>query len=202
MSCEDQLNTMDSGSGDSDCGSTLKHGAEAVLKNLKKSLEVASRFSSVLRLIGTAAESDMGGSSGAMYSILFETAAVSIGACKTVTASNVGLGFQSGLNAVMKYGRASPGDRTMIDALLPAIQAFQRTLDENKSTLEAVEAATCAAENGAISTLNMKASAGRASYVSSSELKHPDPGAHAVGIIMRALFEGYKIKESEYGRNN
>ena len=60
--------------------------------------------------------------------------------------------------------------------------------------VEVFEKATQAAEQGAIDTTKMKASAGRASYVAESELKYPDPGAHAIGIIMRAVFEGYKIK--------
>merc|ERR1712226_1842119 len=62
-----------------------------------------------------------------------------------------------------------------------------------KTDLEAFEAATCAAEKGASDTLGLKAKAGRASYVDAKELKHPDPGAHAVGIIMRALYQGYKL---------
>ena len=83
----------------------------------------------------------------------------------------------------------------MLDALLPSLEALQLSLAAGKATteLEAFEAATCAAEQGAVDTVGMKAKAGRASYVDEKELKHPDPGAHAVGIIMRALFQGYKL---------
>ena len=63
ISCEDQLNTMDSGSGDSDCGSTLKRGAEAILNAVKKSPEITSRPSTLLHLISSVAETDMGGNS-------------------------------------------------------------------------------------------------------------------------------------------
>ncbi len=196
MSCEDQLNTMDSGSGDSDCGSTLKRGAEAVLIAVQKKATDLTP-SELFHLISKVAEKDMGGSSGAMYSILFEAASVFIEASKNINATVLGKAFEAGLTAVMKYGRAQPGDRTMVDSLSPALAAFQATLNANGASLEAIEAATCAAEQGAIATMKMKASAGRASYVPSSELKHPDPGAHAVGIIMRAVFEGYKIKANE-----
>lgn len=79
----------------------------------------------------------------------------------------------------------------MIDALSPAVKALEEGQDEDD--LMAFEAATKAAEEGAMNTMSLKAKAGRASYVGESELKHPDPGAHAVGIIFRALFEGYKI---------
>lgn len=199
MSCEDQLNTMDSGSGDSDCGSTLKRGAEAVLNTVKKSPEMTAKPSALFHKISSVAETDMGGSSGAMFSILFEAAAVHLESCKEINATHVGKAFNAGLQAVMKYGRAQPGDRTMVDALSPAIQSFLTTLTSTSSTLKAMEAATCSAEEGAKSTMNMKASAGRASYVAQSELRHPDPGAQAIGIIMRAAFEGFKIKANEMG---
>ena len=81
----------------------------------------------------------------------------------------------------------------MLDALLPSLEAFKSALRTEATNLEAFEAATCAAEKGAADTVGMKAKAGRASYVDERELKHPDPGAHAVGIIMRALFQGYKL---------
>merc|ERR1712062_868635 len=187
MSCEDQLNTMDSGSGDSDCGTTLKRGAEALLNAVKKDPTFASKPSLVFHLISKVAETDMGGSSGAMYSLLFEAAAGIIETAQDITANLVGKAFSTGISAMVKYGHAQAGDRTMLEALI--------------SALTALESATCAAEEGAKATLNMKASAGRASYVPVSELKHPDPGAHAIGITMRAIFEGFKIKANEMGMN-
>jgi len=199
MSCEEQLNIMDSGSGDSDCGSTLKRGAEAILSAVKKSTDVTSRPSVLFHLISSVAETDMGGTSGAMYSLLFEGAAVLIEGSSEVNANIAGKAFKAGLDAVMKYGRAQPGDRTMLDALCPAVTSYISTLASGGEALKALEDATCAAEDGAKATLNMKASAGRASYVDTSELRHPDPGAHAVGIIMRAVFEGFKIKAHEMG---
>mgnify|MGYP001160228822 FL=1 len=143
----------------------------------------------------------MGGSSGAMYSLLFEAAAGIIENAQDITANLVGKAFSTGISAMIKYGRAQAGDRTMLDALLPALTAYMANLESSGSALSALESATCAAEEGAKATLNMKASAGRASYVPVSELKHPDPGAHAIGITMRAIFEGFKIKANEMGMN-
>ena len=134
-----------------------------------------------------------------MYSLLFEGAAVLIEGSSEVNANIAGKAFKAGLDAVMKYGRAQPGDRTMLDALCPAVTSYISTLASGGEALKALEDATCAAEEGAKATLNMKASAGRASYVDTSELRHPDPGAHAIGIIMRAVFEGFKIKAHEMG---
>ena len=132
----------------------------------------------------------MGGSSGAMYSLLFEAAAVYIENCGTITAKNIAKAFTIGLEAMKKYGGAREGDRTMIDALSPALDTFQTSLDK-MDTLKALEVATCASEEGANKTLKMKAYAGRASYVPDSELKHPDPGAHAIGITMRSIFNSF-----------
>ena len=99
----------------------------------------------------------------------------------------VGQAFEAGLKAVMKYGGAQVGDRTMVDAISPAVSAL---LEEDKAptTLEKrLEKAADAAEEGARATQAMKASAGRASYVAASQLVYPDPGAHAVGVILRAI---------------
>ena len=83
----------------------------------------------------------------------------------------------------------------MIDALHPALKVLRDAKESstNKDHLSVFEAATQGAEKGAIETIKMRASAGRASYVAESELKYPDPGAHAIGIIMRAIFEAFKI---------
>ena len=189
ISCEGQLNIMDSGAGDSDCGSTLKRGAEGLQQRIKDNPEVLDYMAKLLRTAGDAAEKDMGGSSGAMFSLLFEASAVSMEGESVLDLTAFSRAFDKGLNAMQEYGRAQPGDRTMIDALHPAFQALHQDLG---SDLKTFEAATCAAEKGAANTLTMKARAGRASYVSADELKHPDPGAHAIGVIMRALYQGFK----------
>ena len=189
---EDLLNVMDSGSGDSDCGSTIRRGAEAVLLNLENNPEISQRPSELFHMIGQVAETKMGGSSGAMYSLLFEAAAVQLERHSSITSIELADAFASGLSAMQKYGRAQVGDRTMIDALSPALTSFQA----NRSSADphqALEAATMAAEEGAKATLKMKAFAGRASYVPVTELKHPDPGAHAVAVAMRAIFDAYKL---------
>lgn len=148
------------------------------------------------KMISCVAEEDMGGTAGAMYSILFATAA-SIMRQKHVTPESLILALGEGVEKVMKYGGAEPGDRTMLDALVPAIKSF---LDPAKP-LQSLEKATVAAEEGAVATKDMKtAKAGRASYVSPDELKNPDAGAHAVGIVFRAVYQAVlaKCRESGY----
>ena len=198
ISCEHQLNTMDSGSGDSDCGSTLRRGAEKLMEVIKNKGDhfVYEHIAILFGLIAGVAEKEMGGSSGAMYSIFFESASAMIEKAGSITLKVLSEALDEGLANMRKYGRAAPGDRTMIDAIHPALMVLRnaKEVSTEENNLSAFEKATQAAEQGAIDTIKMKASAGRASYVAQSELKYPDPGAHAIGIIMRAIFEGYKLK--------
>ena len=198
ISCENQLNTMDSGSGDSDCGSTLRRGAEKFLEAIKNNCanNVYKNLAILFGMIAEIAEKEMGGSSGAMYSIFFESASSIIEKSDKMSLQVLSEALDEGLANMRKYGRAAPGDRTMIDAIHPALLVLreERVSEMEDNHLNIFEKATQAAEQGAIDTVKMKASAGRASYVAESELKYPDPGAHAIGIIMRAVFEGYKIK--------
>ena len=103
----------------------------------------------------------------------------------------LGPAFKAGLEAVMKYGGARVGDRTMVDALSPAVSALLLD-DDTTSFRDRVENAAEAGEKGARATLSMTASAGRASYVAASQLVYPDPGAHAVAIILRAICDSFK----------
>jgi len=195
ISCEAMLNTMDSGSGDGDCGSTLRRGAEELQKRISKDPTKLDHLTSLLWTVADVAENTMGGSSGAMYSILTESAAAVLSKQDSLHSKNISQAFDEGAAAMQVYGGAQLGDRTMLDALLPSLDALRSTIADaaGKTDMEAFEAATCAAEKGASDTLGLKAKAGRASYVDANELKHPDPGAHAVGIIMRALYQGYKL---------
>jgi dihydroxyacetone kinase len=198
ISCENQLNTMDSGSGDSDCGSTLRRGAEKLMEAIANNSanNVYNHLAVLFGMVAEIAEKEMGGSSGAMYSIFFESASSIIEKSDKMSLKVLSEALDEGLANMRKYGRASPGDRTMIDAMHPALLVLreERLSATEDKHLNIFEKATQAAEQGAKDTVKMKASAGRASYVAESELKYPDPGAHAIGIIMRAVFEGYKIK--------
>ncbi len=189
-SCESQLNNLDSTSGDGDCGSTFKRGAEHLLGQQDT---ITTSVESIFRAVSVAAEESMGGSSGAMYSLLFAAAAGNLkkdDRTDNPSASEIFEALRKGTDAVSKYGGARRGDRTMLDAILPALDASEVS---NTDDLNRLKLATIAAEEGAKATANMKASAGRASYVAQNlSLGKPDPGAHAVGIMMRAVYEAAK----------
>ncbi|MEM9577639.1 MAG: dihydroxyacetone kinase subunit DhaK [Pseudomonadota bacterium] len=169
---EADLNALDAKSGDGDTGSTLATAARALKSDLGK-LPLADQ-TQLFRALGNALSQTMGGSSGVILAIFFGAAGdASAGG---VTAHKALL---AGLQRICEVGGASVGDRTMIDALAPALDALEGGL----------EAAAIAARNGADATASIhRAKAGRAAYVPSENLKgNNDPGAEAVALVFEAL---------------
>ncbi|XP_063993832.1 triokinase/FMN cyclase-like [Diachasmimorpha longicaudata] len=185
---EEKLNNLDRGCGDGDCGSTHRKLAEGILSSLE-TFKISHPASLLIELSGIA-EEGMGGTSGAVYSLFFATAATTL----TQNSSKVNWNelltdaWRSGIDGVMKYSKARPGDRTMLDALDPAQKAF----DDNstKPLKEALKAAADAAQKGCAATEKMLPKAGRASYVKNSDfLTNVDAGAFGVVIWLRAVVE-------------
>ncbi len=171
---ESELNGLDAKSGDGDTGSTLS-GAAWALDGARDRLPLAD-LTQLFRAIGTELSQTMGGSSGVLLAIYFTAAGdASAGGATPVEA------LRAGLDRVRQVGGAAPGDRTMIDALLPALEALPQGL----------AAAAQAARQGADATAQItKAKAGRASYISEDKLAgHNDPGAEAVALLFEGLAE-------------
>ncbi|XP_078313706.1 triokinase/FMN cyclase-like [Crassostrea virginica] len=192
IASENELNNLDKESGDGDCGSTLARGAKAILQNLgpkdNPGLPVgvpANLALSLARIV----ENSMGGSSGALYSLFLTSASLCLQS--SVTPADWVKALNNGNKTVMGYGRAEPGDRTMIDSLVAAGTTLTEKVASN-TPLEAMEAAVQAADKAAQSTASMKARAGRASYVSAERLNSPDPGAVSVTYWLRAVLEVLK----------
>lgn len=183
-----RLNALDAKSGDGDCGSTLSIGAR-VLNDLHQ-LPPSNDVRSLLGAIGRTVGESMGGSSGAVVQILFTGGAASQQvASSATTAQAIGRALQAGCDAVTKFGGARQGDRTMLDALVPAVAAFLAALDNGASSLDALRAGALAARAGCQTTKNMQSRAGRANYVSGEALSEVDPGAEAVALIWETAAE-------------
>ena len=174
IQAEPALNALDAQSGDGDTGSTLA-GAARALKDAIPRLPQAD-LTQLYRAIGLELSQTMGGSSGVLLAIFFSA----VGDAASSGQSNV-QALKSGLARVQEVGGARPGDRTMIDALTPALKALP----------EGFAAAAEAARAGADYTAEiLKAKAGRASYISEDRLKgHNDPGAEAVALLFESLTE-------------
>ena len=168
---EAKLNALDARVGDGDTGSTIATAARHIAGNLgKMPLAKPDQF---FASVSDAMTRGMGGSSGVLLAIFFAAASQAASAGKPWPAA-----LKSGLARMMEYGGANPGDRTMLDALLPALNA-----------LPDVAEAAIAARSGADATANMaRARAGRSTYVSSDKLKgFNDPGAEAVALLLEGL---------------
>jgi dihydroxyacetone kinase len=172
VASEAALNALDAKSGDGDTGSTLAGAARALISALDR-LPLADP-TQLYRAIGTELSQTMGGSSGVLLAIFFAAAGDASAGGKSLDGA-----LQAGLDRVMQVGGAAPGDRTMIDALAPALAALA----------QGPAAAARAAREGANRTAQMtRAKAGRASYLSQDKLAgHIDPGAEGVARLFETL---------------
>jgi triose/dihydroxyacetone kinase / FAD-AMP lyase (cyclizing) len=173
VTCEAELNRLDARTGDGDTGSTMATGARSVLAALPRL--PLGQPGPALRRIGEILSASMGGTSGVLLSIFFTSAGQKLGEGADVAAA-----LAEGLARIRFYGGAGPGDRTLIDALAPAIDAL---------AAGDLAAAATAAGRGAEATAAMtRARAGRASYLAEADLAGvPDPGAVAVAEVFAAL---------------
>jgi dihydroxyacetone kinase len=172
MAAEEDLNALDAKSGDGDTGSTLATASRALIDAMPR-LPLADT-TQLYRAIGQELSQTMGGSSGVLLAIFFAAAGdASANGANTIDA------LRAGLDRIQQVGGAGPGDRTMIDALQPALDALP----------DGLQAAASAARAGADRTAQMtKAKAGRATYISEEKLAgHNDPGAEAVARLLEQI---------------
>jgi dihydroxyacetone kinase len=176
---EAHLNALDAKVGDGDTGSTFAAGAREIADLLHHQQLPLANLATLFALIGERLTVVMGGSSGVLMSIFFTAAGQ-----KLEQGAGVADALNTGLAQMKFYGGADEGDRTMIDALQPALTSL---LAQPHNLQAAYDAALAGAERTCLSS---KANAGRASYLSSeSLLGNMDPGAHAVAMVFKALAE-------------
>ncbi|KAG3284922.1 triokinase and FMN cyclase, transcript variant X1 [Ictidomys tridecemlineatus] len=186
LGLEERLNALDRAAGDGDCGTTHSRAARAIQGWLKEGPPPASP-AQVLSKLSVLLLEKMGGSSGALYGLFLTAAAQPLKANTDLPAWS--LAMDAGLEAMQKYGKAAPGDRTMLDSLWAAGQELQAWKKPGADLLQVLTKAVKSAEAAAEATKNMEAGAGRASYISSARLDQPDPGAVAAAAILRAILE-------------
>ncbi|XP_077605059.1 triokinase/FMN cyclase isoform X3 [Crocuta crocuta] len=186
LGLEEHLNALDRAAGDGDCGTTHSRAARAIQGWLKEGPPPGSPAQLLSKLSLLLLEK-MGGSSGALYGLFLTAAAQPLKAKTDLPAWSAAM--EAGLEAMQKYGKAAPGDRTMLDSLWAAGQELQAWKSPGASLLHVLTKAVQSAEAAAEATKTMEAGAGRASYISSARLDQPDPGAVAAAAILRAILE-------------
>jgi phosphoenolpyruvate---glycerone phosphotransferase subunit DhaL len=182
----DYLTQLDAAIGDGDHGTNMDRGFSAVQKALAEQ-DTDVPPGRLLIVAGKTLVSSVGGASGPLWGSAFRRAGRTLGDDEEWDAEQLLAALEAARDGVVELGAAAPGDKTMVDALTPAVDAMRASLDGDGSLLAAVAAAAQAAEDGARATVPLQARKGRASYLGERSVGHQDPGATSVALVMRAL---------------
>ena len=170
-----RLTELDSAIGDADHGSNLQRGFAAVSAALAK--EPPQTPGAVLTLAGRQLISTVGGASGPLYGTLLRRTGKALGDAPAVSPADLARALGEGVAAVAQLGGAQAGDKTMLDALLPAVDALGTSFAAGRD----------AAREGAEATVPLRARKGRASYLGERSVGHQDPGATSAALLIAAL---------------
>ena len=180
----DHLTELDSAIGDADHGTNMDRGLTAAVAALDDARSAST--GALLKKVGTTLVSTVGGASGPLYGTLFLRMGVALGDDDAVAGERLAAALRSGLDGVAARGRAEAGDKTMLDALAPAVDALDAALADGAALPEALAAARDAADRGRDATTPMRARKGRASYLGERSIGHQDPGATSVALLVAA----------------
>jgi phosphoenolpyruvate---glycerone phosphotransferase subunit DhaL len=177
-----ELIQLDRAIGDGDHGENLDRGFRAVVSKLDES--TPDTPGAVLKLVATTLISKVGGAAGPLYGTAFLRAATALGDTAELGPAEVTEALRAALGGIVARGKAELGDKTMVDALDPAVQAAEK---EQGSVAALLSAAADAAAAGAESTVPLVARKGRASYLGERSAGHLDPGARSTTLLLRSF---------------
>ncbi len=181
----DYLVQLDAAIGDGDHGTNMSRGFTAVVQAING--EPGATPGRLLILAGRTLVSSVGGASGPLWGSALRSAGRALGDKTTFQAEDLVEVLAAALTAVKDLGAASPGEKTMVDALEPAVDVLRERVAAGTPLPEALEDAGEAAEAGMRATTPMQARKGRASYLGERSVGHQDPGATSTAMIIRAL---------------
>jgi dihydroxyacetone kinase-like protein len=184
---KDYLTQLDAAIGDADHGANMNRGLQAVLAK-KADLQNAD-VGALLKGVAMTLISTVGGASGALYGTFFLQASTIAGNRTELSPSEFGSVLEKGLAGIVLRGKATIGDKTMVDALQPAIKAYKHSIESGETLDQALSKASSAAEEGLKSTVPLVARKGRASYLGERSAGHPDPGATSTVLLFRSAAE-------------
>jgi len=179
------LTQLDSPIGDADHGINMDRGFKAVLEKLPA--VAAMDIGSILKTVGTTLVSTVGGASGPLYGTAFLRAGMATSGKHELYEADVVNLLEVALEGVKARGKAQPGEKTMVDALTPALAAAKEAEAQNLGLSELLRRASEAAEKGMKATIPMLATKGRASYLGERSIGHQDPGATSSWLILKTL---------------
>jgi phosphoenolpyruvate---glycerone phosphotransferase subunit DhaL len=179
------LTGLDAAIGDGDHGINMDRGFQSVLVKLAPVRDKDA--GTLLKTTGMALVGSVGGAGGPLYGTFFLRAGSALDGKAEVSNADLVGALEAGLKGVVERGKANRNDKTMVDALAPAIERARQYVDEGAPLEEALAAAADAAEEGMKATIPLKALKGRASYLGDRSIGHQDPGATSSYLMLRAL---------------
>ncbi len=182
---KDELTELDAAIGDADHGANMQRGMQAA----RERLPAEGTPEALLRAVATALISKVGGASGPLYGTAFLRAGAAVAGKATLGASDVEALFRAALEGVVARGHAELGDKTMVDAFSPAVDALGAALGRGSTLSAALAEAREAAARGSDATIPLIARKGRASYLGERARGHRDPGSLSTTLLFEAAAE-------------
>jgi dihydroxyacetone kinase-like protein len=182
----DYLTQLDAAIGDADHGTNMDRGFAAVVERLE-SEDDAQPPGKLLLTAGSTLVSTVGGASGPLWGTALRRAGRTLGDAETFGPDELAAALAAALAGVVELGAANEGEKTMVDALSPAVKALQERVAKGAGLAEALAAAREAGEEGMRATVPLQALKGRASYLGERSIGHQDPGATSTALILAAL---------------
>lgn len=187
----DELTALDAAIGDGDHGINMDRGCAAVLQRLAST--PPEDLGALCKLVGTTLISTVGGASGPLYGTAFLRMGAALAGTTAASADDLATALHAAYEGVAARGKSTRGEKTMLDAFGPALDALQAARVEGRSLREAIADATTAASHGARATIPLQATRGRASYVGAGSVGHQDPGATSMAIFFQSLAESVGV---------
>ena len=181
---KDYLTELDSIIGDADHGANMHRGFQAVMTKLPCVQD--KDIGAIFKTVGMTLLSTVGGAGGPLYSTLFIQAGNRLNEKMELTLSDWAEALEAANNGIVRLGKAEIGDKTMVDALTPAVQALQDASKDGKTLEEGLQMSMDAAKKGMESTIPLVARKGRASYLGERSAGHQDPGATSSYMLLKA----------------
>jgi dihydroxyacetone kinase-like protein len=184
------LTELDAAIGDADHGINMDRGFTAVRKELASKPQ--EDIGAILKTASLVLIRIVGGASGPLYGTFFLRASLALAGKTWLDAADILTLFTSGTAGVRERGKASPGDKTMLDALIPAVEAMRKSVEAGNDIPAVLQDAVAAAEAGLRATIPMQARKGRASYLGPRSVGHADPGATSSYLLIRTAAKTWR----------
>lgn len=181
----EMLTELDREIGDADHGANMRRGFKAVLEKLPTVED--KDIGTILKTVGMTLLSKVGGAGGPLYSTIFMKAGMTIGAKMEMELSDWAQALEAGIAGVATLGKAQLNDKTMLDALYPALDALKQAIADGVPTGDALKRSAEAAHQGILATVPLMARKGRASYLGERSIGHQDPGATSTTLLLESV---------------